>query len=224
MKSHWLKKAVTFYRKYRISFLISIVASIVMFIFNLVSYFRSGGLMYAVFALFFLGMAIIRTILFLENLFIKDGDRVYYYTTSVSLFLLLPYITGSLVYLAYIKGPIHFPFSFLIYGYAAYAFYKMISAILFRHRAKTADKGRRDPYLYCLSYLSFISALYTMVSLATNLVYFKQNEITGWFQTMEYIMVSVGSLFSFIGVFHLLHEGRKAGKKKRNKNALTEKF
>lgn len=224
MKSHWINKAIAFYRKYQISFLISIVASIVMFIFNLVSYFRSGGQMYAVFALFFLGMAIIRTILFLENLFIKDGDRVYYYTTSLSLFLLLPYITTSLVYLAYIKGPIHFPIHFLIYGYAAYAFYKMISAFLFRHRAKTVNHGGKNPYLYCLSYLSFISALYTMVSLATNLVYFKQNEITGWFQRMEYIMVSVGSLFSFIGAFHLLHEGRKAGKKKRNKNALTGKL
>ena len=63
-----------------------------------------------------------------------------------------------------------------------------------------------------------------MVSLATNLVYLNQNEITGWLQIMEYIMVSVGTLFSLIGAFHLLHEGRKIGKKKKNKNALVKKL
>ena len=222
MASGKIKKAIAFYQKHKLSFLVSIVASLVMALINLISYVKGGGQMYALFFLFFLGMAILRTILFILNHFFPKGESVYYFTTSIALFFFLPYISGSLMYVAYFKGPIHFPLPNLIYGYAAYAFYKMISALLNFHKSKKAKHGGKDPYLYCVSHLGMISAIYTMVSMATNLVYFSQKGKDGQVEYSIYILASVGALFSFIGAIHLLVLGFKANKKKKVLKTLTK--
>ena len=214
MRKNALKKVLGFYRKYQISQIIAIIASVVMAIINLVSYFRSGGQMYVTFFIFFLFMALIRGILRIENYFRPNGEALYYYTTAISMLILMPYLNISLIYVAYTKGPIKFPFFFMIYGYAFYAFYKLISSIIAIHRSRRAKGNGRDPYLFCLSRLSFISAIYTMISLAANLVYMNNAKPMGWYAMMDSIMISICSIFSLLSIIFLFIYGHKVRKNK----------
>jgi hypothetical protein len=211
-----MKRLKAFYEKYDIGEVVSILAGIVMGVFNLVALIRSGDDIFIALMSFYFGMALIRSILLLLKRAGKDKASVMNLSTFAFLVLGMPAFNASVIYLIDKEPQIDFPYSFLIYGYALYAFYKLINACVL------AYKGRKhkSPYLQCLSVLSFLSAFYTIMSLTVNLAYAGlDTPPEGTIKNIEWAFLGIIGIYEIAVFILLLVRGIKGLPKKKGSAA-----
>ena len=114
-----------------------------------------------------------------------------YFVSIISLaFLIIPMMASFVLTILYRENPVY-PFEWLVYAYALFATIKIVVAI--GTRIKSNETKRK----YVLSYISIITALYTIQMLEFRLIRFvEMDEVSDSMYLMQ--LFTQGAIFIFL--------------------------
>ena len=202
-------KSKEIYIKYNLSIIISILANLLMAIFNLILIINGGSLWLLGSILFYFFISLIRAISF--YLYKKNKNEfkigLFYAISSTLCYLLIP---SLLVYILTVKEYKPFFIDWFTYGYALYATLKMVFAFI--HIKKRFLE--KNIYMIDIKLSNFISALYTIFLLAFILI----NENGVMDNNMKAIMYFLNALIiiSSIIVLIIMYKIMKWGRVKND--------
>ena len=193
-------------QKYQISMMLSIIASIVMTVVHIVLFFTGKSVFYIGVIIFSIVFLAVRLICYRFNKKKENDYRQSIYSFPL-LLLAISAMPATFFWAIYRKGDLNLPYEWLIYGYAAYAFFKLISSfILFRKTRKNKgslyEKNCRD--------LSFMSALITFFMFETAMIshYYGEN-VDALMRAIEIVSHILVILASYYIAFCFLFRGIK---------------
>ncbi len=178
-------------------------AGVTMGIINTFAMIHGKSRVFAALLSFYFGLSFMRLVLLILKK--TKHTRACAMDLASALFLSLAMPTFNIALFVLENGEvlIDFPFEFMIYGYAFYAFYKMVSAI----RSIFLGKKEKSPYLQCIAVFSTLSAAYTMISLMVNLVYQTGGSENHAMQQIELSLLIITMLYELVMIIVLAVRG-----------------
>ena len=199
-----------------ISLYFSIAATLAMVIIHLVNVILhySNFLLFYVFFYFFLLLT--KVWLYFDNK--RENSNPFLIGTIMSFIILIPLLNSLIFTIKDRDKPVYF-FDFMIYGYAFYAFFKLIVSIVNYHNSKSNNNVNKRVY----SYFSLLSAFLTLNLMQFALIMtFSENNNHGQLLSIEITTQILAVLFNiYVFMFCLINE-IKYIKNKKNENIIEK--
>ena len=191
-----IKKIKDIWIKYELGFYSSVAGSLIMGTIHLVSTIMSFSWLTFNYMLFYYLLMFARV--FIWYLHLKKKN-VFYLSGAIWLTLVLIPLGVSLFKTISDKEVTVYIFDWIIYGYAFYAFFKLIVSII----NLSKKEKRQQPERNVLSWMSLISALFTMFMLEFTMIrtYIEGDVGSMWIMEFTFQIVTLAITLFAIGLF-----------------------